>query len=114
MRIKGIDDENNIDKKCSGDKNKQGSDGSEGVRTTTSEGSQLDLHQIHKSHHQKPASEHRPKSRNESSKPQNDSVNFCNTVNPVVVVVVQNGVTLVDVLAEVDDVFESQGDEAGK
>jgi len=82
------------------------------MRTPTSNGSQLDLHQIHKSHHQKPASENRPKSRNQSPQPQNHRVNFRNTVDPAVVVIGAQNVTIVDVLAEVDHVLESQGDEA--
>jgi len=117
LTSEGIKDEKNIDKKRRGNKNEQGSHRSESMRTPTSNGSQLDLHQIHKSHHQKPASKNRPESRNQSPQPQNHRVNFRNAVDPAVVVVggcqnVAVAVAVVDVLAEVDHVFESQGDEA--
>lgn len=115
LTSEGKEDEKNIDKKRRGNKNEQGSHRSESMRTPTSNGSQFDLHQIHKSHHQKPASKNRPKSRNQSPQPQNHRVNFRNAVDPAVVVVGGGQhVTIVDVLAEVDHVFESQGDEAWK
>ncbi|KAJ1422022.1 hypothetical protein SESBI_13351 [Sesbania bispinosa] len=84
--------------------------------TPTSQSSQLDLHQINKSHHQEPTSENRSKSRNESSQPQSHGVNFHNEANTTVHDPVAGGSSnVVDgALANVDDVFESQGDEAGE
>ena len=74
------------------------------METPTGQSPELDLHQIHQSHHQEPAPEHRPQPREQHAEPQHRHVH----------------VSLVDrhrkspALAGLDGLLEGERDEAGE
>jgi len=79
--------------------------------TPTSQSSQLNLNQINQSHNQKPTSKNRSKSRNQSSQPQTNSINFCSKFGITLHQVISSS-SSITTFTNIDDVFDSQSDEA--
>lgn len=108
---KSMKHERNVDEESQRDQNNQRNNGGIGIETPTGQSPKLDLNQIHQSHHQKPAPEHRSESGHHHPQPQRHLIHMPEMVLKTLSSSAAAGTAG---FADLDRLLQRQGDEAGE
>ena len=114
LASKSVEHKKDINDECQRNQNHQGTNCCESIPTPTTQYPQLDLNQVNQSHHQEPTPENRPECRNEYAGPQRGRVKMPHGDAQHLITATATDPNFTAAFANLDGLFESQGDEAGE